>query len=92
MGYLFQCFRLNFFNSGAMGITECECLSLVFSLIMVKAHEGSIRGVAVDGLNQFTITAGSEGLVKFWKFKTRELVHSTNLSVSPSKMLLHRDR
>lgn len=56
-----------------------------------KAHEGSIRGVAVDGLNQFTITAGSEGLVKFWKFKTRELVHSTNLSVSPSKMLLHRD-
>ncbi|XP_053150733.1 WD repeat-containing protein 36 isoform X2 [Hemicordylus capensis] len=56
-----------------------------------KAHEGSIRGVAVDGLNQFTITVGSEGLIKFWKFKTMELVHSTNLSSSPSKILLHRD-
>ncbi|XP_003223040.1 WD repeat-containing protein 36 [Anolis carolinensis] len=56
-----------------------------------KAHESSIRGVAVDGLNQLTITAGSEGLVKFWKFKTKELVHSTNLFSSPSKMLLHRD-
>ncbi|KAJ6669733.1 hypothetical protein lerEdw1_000282 [Lerista edwardsae] len=56
-----------------------------------KAHGGSIRGVAVDGLNQFTITAGSEGSIKFWKFKTRELVHSSILSISPSKMLLHRD-
>ncbi|KAF7250191.1 WD repeat-containing protein 36 [Varanus komodoensis] len=56
-----------------------------------NAHEGSIRGVAVDGLNQLTITAGSEGLIKFWKFKTKKLIHSTELSTSPSKMLLHRD-
>ncbi|KAH0628125.1 hypothetical protein JD844_008892 [Phrynosoma platyrhinos] len=56
-----------------------------------KAHESSIRGVAVDGLNQLTITAGSEGLIKFWKFRTTDLVHCTNLFASPSKMLLHRD-
>ncbi|XP_005281691.2 WD repeat-containing protein 36 isoform X1 [Chrysemys picta bellii] len=56
-----------------------------------KAHEGAIRGVAVDGLNQLTITAGSEGLIKFWKFKTMDLVYSANLSSSPSAMLLHRD-
>lgn len=61
-------------------------------MCMTKAHEGAIRGVAVDGLNQLTITAGSEGVIKFWKFKTTELVHSTSLSASPNKMLLHRDR
>ncbi|XP_019387266.1 PREDICTED: WD repeat-containing protein 36 [Crocodylus porosus] len=56
-----------------------------------KAHEGAIRGVAVDGLNQLAITAGSDGLIKFWKFKTTELVHSTNLASSLSGILLHRD-
>uniref|UniRef100_A0A8C6VFV6 WD repeat domain 36 n=1 Tax=Naja naja TaxID=35670 RepID=A0A8C6VFV6_NAJNA len=56
-----------------------------------KAHEGCIRGVAVDGLNQFTITTGSEGLIKFWKFKTTTFVYSIDLSTSPNKMLLHRD-
>ncbi|NWR76965.1 WDR36 protein, partial [Centropus unirufus] len=56
-----------------------------------KAHEGAIRGLAVDGLNQLVITAGSEGLIKFWKFKTKDLVHCTVLSSSPSAILLHRD-
>ncbi|NXC06464.1 WDR36 protein, partial [Orthonyx spaldingii] len=56
-----------------------------------KAHEGAIRGVAVDGLNQLVITAGSEGLIKFWKFKTKDLVYSTELPSSPSGILLHRD-
>ncbi|NXN42272.1 WDR36 protein, partial [Rhinoptilus africanus] len=55
-----------------------------------RAHEGAIRGVAVDGLNQLIITAGSEGLIKFWKFKTKDLVYCTELS-SPSGILLHRD-
>ncbi|XP_037229737.1 WD repeat-containing protein 36 [Falco rusticolus] len=55
-----------------------------------KAHDGAIRGVAVDGLNQLIITAGSEGLIKFWKFKTKNLVYSIDLS-SPSGILLHRD-
>uniref|UniRef100_A0A8B9F467 WD repeat domain 36 n=1 Tax=Amazona collaria TaxID=241587 RepID=A0A8B9F467_9PSIT len=56
-----------------------------------RAHEGAIRGVAVDGLNQLTITAGSEGLIKFWKFKTKDLVYSTDLPCVPSGILLHRD-
>ncbi|KAF1474268.1 WD repeat-containing protein 36, partial [Pygoscelis antarcticus] len=56
-----------------------------------RAHEGAIRGVAVDGLNQLVITAGSEGLIKFWKFKTKDLVYSTELLSSPSGILLHRD-
>lgn len=46
----------------------------------------------MDGLNQLVVTAGSEGLIKFWKFKTKDLVYSTELASSPSGILLHRDR
>ncbi|XP_054570984.1 WD repeat-containing protein 36 isoform X3 [Eptesicus fuscus] len=56
-----------------------------------QAHKGSVRGVAVDGLNQLTITTGSEGLLKFWNFKNKILIHSMNLDSSPNMMLLHRD-
>ncbi|XP_053555707.1 WD repeat-containing protein 36 [Bombina bombina] len=56
-----------------------------------RAHDGSIRGVVVDGLNQVTITAGSDKLIKFWKFKSKELIQTTSLSVPPTTILLHRD-
>ncbi|XP_036165773.1 WD repeat-containing protein 36 isoform X2 [Myotis myotis] len=56
-----------------------------------QAHKGSVRGVAVDGLNQLTITTGSEGLLKFWNFKNKILIHSMSLDSSPNMMLLHRD-
>ncbi|ERE81548.1 WD repeat-containing protein 36 [Cricetulus griseus] len=56
-----------------------------------KAHAGSVRGVAVDGLNQLTVTAGSERLLKFWNFKSKVLIHSLSLDSSPNMMLLHRD-
>lgn len=65
---------------------------LVSFNIRFKAHKGSVRGVAVDGLNQLTITAGSEGVLKFWNFKNKVLVHSVSLDSSPNSMLLHRDR
>ncbi|MEE6459806.1 hypothetical protein FKM82_000744 [Ascaphus truei] len=56
-----------------------------------KAHDGSVRGVVVDGLNQMTITAGSDKLIKFWKFKTKELLQTTSLHVPPTAILLHRE-
>ncbi|XP_026956003.1 WD repeat-containing protein 36 isoform X2 [Sagmatias obliquidens] len=56
-----------------------------------QAHKGSVRGVAVDGLNQLTITTGSEGVLKFWNFKNKVLIHSMSLDSSPNMMLLHRD-
>ncbi|KAG8505660.1 WD repeat-containing protein 36, partial [Galemys pyrenaicus] len=56
-----------------------------------QAHKGSVRGVAVDGLNQLTVTTGSEGLLKFWNFKNKVLIHSVSLNSSPNMMLLHRD-
>ncbi|XP_075692850.1 WD repeat-containing protein 36 [Rhinoderma darwinii] len=56
-----------------------------------KAHEGSIRGVVVDGLNQMTITLGSDKLLKFWKFKSKQLMHTLDIPVSPTSTLLHRE-
>lgn len=33
------------------------------------AHSSAIRGIGCDNLNQFVVTGGSDGLVKFWNFK-----------------------
>lgn len=72
---------------------EAISILILFSFnICFKAHKGSVRGVAVDGLNQLTITTGSEGLLKFWNFKNKILIHSMSLDSSPNMMLLHRDR
>ncbi|KAJ7986988.1 hypothetical protein DPEC_G00334090 [Dallia pectoralis] len=56
-----------------------------------KAHEGAVRGVSVDGLNQLTISAGADNLVKIWKFKSKQLVHSVVLASPPAITHLHRD-
>uniref|UniRef100_A0A4W3JGH9 WD repeat domain 36 n=1 Tax=Callorhinchus milii TaxID=7868 RepID=A0A4W3JGH9_CALMI len=56
-----------------------------------KAHEAQIRGVAVDGLNQLTVSAGGDKQIKFWKFKSKELVQNIKLDASPASILLHRD-
>ncbi|NXS60277.1 WDR36 protein, partial [Brachypteracias leptosomus] len=72
-------------------LLESNLVSILIKKFQQSSHEGAIRGVAVDGLNQLIITAGSEGLIKFWKFKTKDLVYSIELSSSPSGILLHRD-
>ncbi|XP_068103463.1 WD repeat-containing protein 36 [Hyperolius riggenbachi] len=56
-----------------------------------RAHDGSIRGVAVDGLNQITITVGGDRMIKFWKFKSKELIQTSDLNFSPTAILLHRE-
>ncbi|XP_015192182.2 WD repeat-containing protein 36 [Lepisosteus oculatus] len=56
-----------------------------------KAHEGPVRGLAVDGLNQLTVSVGADKLIKIWKFKSKELVHTVALKSSPAAVFLHRD-
>jgi hypothetical protein len=36
--------------------------------------QNSLRGVATDALNQKVITGDSKGILKFWRFKSKELV------------------
>ncbi|KAG8598191.1 hypothetical protein GDO81_002524 [Engystomops pustulosus] len=55
------------------------------------AHDGPIRGVAVDGLNQMTVTAGDDKLIKFWKFKSKQLMHTVDIEVTPTCILLCRE-
>ncbi|XP_034534240.1 WD repeat-containing protein 36 [Notolabrus celidotus] len=56
-----------------------------------KAHSGTVRGVATDTLNQLTLTAGSDWLLKFWRFKSRKQEVQLKLSAAPASMMLHRD-
>ncbi|XP_037607717.1 WD repeat-containing protein 36 [Sebastes umbrosus] len=56
-----------------------------------KAHSGAVRGVATDTLNQLTLTAGSDWLLKFWRFKSRKQEEQLKLHAAPASMLLHRD-
>ncbi|XP_037122014.1 WD repeat-containing protein 36 [Syngnathus acus] len=56
-----------------------------------KAHGGAVRGVATDTLNQQTVTAAADGLLKFWRFKTRRLEDQIQLNTAPACMKLHRE-
>ncbi|XP_037340915.2 WD repeat-containing protein 36 [Pungitius pungitius] len=56
-----------------------------------KAHSGAVRGVATDALNQLTLTAGSDWLLKFWRFKSRKQEEQLKLHSAPASMMLHKD-
>nr|XP_057913461.1 WD repeat-containing protein 36 [Doryrhamphus excisus] len=56
-----------------------------------KAHSGVVRGVAIDGLNQLTVTIASDYLLKFWRFKKRKQEKEIKLNAAPASMTLHRD-
>ncbi|XP_078127927.1 WD repeat-containing protein 36 isoform X1 [Sander vitreus] len=56
-----------------------------------KAHSGAVRGVATETLNQMTFTAGSDWLLKFWRFKSRKQEDQLKLHAAPASMMLHRD-
>lgn len=58
----------------------------------LAAHSGTVRGVATDTLNQVTVSAASDQLLKFWRFKTKKLEEQLKLTAAPASMLLHRDR
>lgn len=58
----------------------------------VSAHSGAVQGVATDALNQLTITAGSDWLLKFWRFKSRKQEETLKLNTAPASMMLHRER
>ena len=50
-----------------------------------------VRGVVTDGLNQQTVTADSQGIVKFWRFKTGQLLGKVLLDSELSFTTLNRD-
>ena len=61
-------------------------------MLFVLAHTGSVRGVAIDALNQVLASAGSDGCVKFCKFRSGELLSSLKMTSFVAALRLHRDR
>ncbi|XP_016142106.1 WD repeat-containing protein 36-like, partial [Sinocyclocheilus grahami] len=57
-----------------------------------KAHAGAVRGLSVDALNQLTVSVGADRLLKIWRFRSKELLHTHSLPAAPASSLLHRDR
>jgi len=55
------------------------------------AHKNPLRGVAADGLNQQVITGDGMGIIKFWRFKSLELIQKIALDSELSFFRLHRD-
>uniref|UniRef100_A0A672KXW3 WD repeat-containing protein 36-like n=1 Tax=Sinocyclocheilus grahami TaxID=75366 RepID=A0A672KXW3_SINGR len=44
-----------------------------------KAHAGAVRGLSVDALNQLTVSVGADRLLKIWRFRSKELLHTHTL-------------
>ncbi|XP_050316209.1 WD repeat-containing protein 36 [Anthonomus grandis grandis] len=58
-----------------------------------KAHDSSLRGVATDALNQVVISGANDGLVKFWRFKSKgsSCLTTLNLEEPISFFRSHRE-
>ncbi|XP_023323395.1 WD repeat-containing protein 36 [Eurytemora carolleeae] len=55
------------------------------------AHKNPLRGVASDQLNQQVISGDSAGILKFWRFKSKEMIGKLVLEGELSQIRLHRD-
>jgi U3 small nucleolar RNA-associated protein 21 len=56
-----------------------------------EGHEGPVTGVAVDSLNNVVMTAGLDGTLRFWDFKTHALLERVELGVSVALLEQARD-
>ncbi|KAJ6640230.1 WD repeat-containing protein 36 [Pseudolycoriella hygida] len=55
------------------------------------AHTSAIRGVQCDNLNQYVITGGGDGFVKFWNFKEQTLCGKLNMNDGIRMFRMHRE-
>jgi len=61
-------------------------------VVVVVAHNGSVLTVKLDALTQLAITAGADSFLRFWKFKSRELINELKMDAAIAKATVHRDR
>ncbi|CAG2106095.1 unnamed protein product [Medioppia subpectinata] len=60
-------------------------------MIIFKAHESAVRGVASDGLNQFVISGGNDTKLKFWRFNGSQLLTTITLDAPINQLVLHKE-
>jgi len=68
------------------------CLCLSVREVDSTAHDGAVLGVNIDGINESTITVGTDSFVRFWKFKSCKLMKSIEMDAIIAKSVLHRER
>ncbi|GFO27669.1 WD repeat-containing protein 36 [Plakobranchus ocellatus] len=56
-----------------------------------RAHSCTVRGITIDGLNQKVVSAGVDGNLKFWRFKSRQLLGEVKMEAFIAQTVLHRD-
>lgn len=56
------------------------------------AHNGAVRGVTTDSLNQLVITGGSDTFIKFWHFKDTGIPMVSKITVDESVAFFHAHR
>lgn len=55
------------------------------------AHDGGVRDVVTDGLNQYVVSGGQDGELKWWRMKNCHGIKKLKMNESVSKMSLQRD-
>lgn len=55
------------------------------------AHQGIIRGVVSDDLNQMVVSGGNDCRLQFWRFSRNELIGTFKLTDSASQLCLHKE-
>ncbi|XP_077500929.1 LOW QUALITY PROTEIN: WD repeat-containing protein 36 [Amblyomma americanum] len=55
------------------------------------AHEGAVRSVASDALNQVVVTGGADSHLRFWAFRDGRLLTEVALSAPVARACLHRE-
>ena len=60
--------------------------------LSLSAHDGAVLGVDVDVFNQWTVTAGTDRCIKFWDFKSKELLDSLKMDSIVAQSIMHRER
>lgn len=61
-------------------------------MLIVVAHKCRVQGLACDALNQLLVSAGADGTLKWWRFRTRSFLHKTKMAARITKILMHRER
>lgn len=55
------------------------------------AHQGPVRGVVSDALNQVVVTAGADSRLRFWAFRDGRRLSQVTLSAPVARICLHRE-
>ncbi|GAB1606546.1 WD repeat-containing protein 36-like [Argonauta hians] len=79
------------YNTGQVNVYNMQSGNYRGSYGKKKCHNCAVQGIAVDANNQVTVTAGSNGTLKFWRFKTKKFMKLLKLDSYINKILLHRE-